>query len=556
MNYTSSAFWVLFAVVFSVYWRLDHRRQNHWLLVASYLFYGSWDYRFLYLILLSTAVDYIGGLGVAGVRVPTRRLWTLTGLLVLGALLLGSNVRYPDLIAAAWRHDGGLALAALPRQPRDFLVPAGTLAACLAYGLLLPRLYASPDRTRRRVFLTISLTANLVILGFFKYFDFFAANLQSLLASLGIPWLSIGVLDVVLPAGISFYTFQAMSYTIDIYRGEVEPTPSLADFALFICFFPHLVAGPIMRAHTLLPQVVEPRVVPPRGWEEGAWLILIGLFKKLVVADNAALVANSIFLAFEGGSAASPPGVTGPEALIGVYAFAIQIYADFSGYSAIARGISKWLGYELVINFRQPYLAVSPSDFWRRWHISLSTWLRDYLYVPLGGNRRDLWLTYRNLMITMLLGGIWHGAAWTFAAWGLYHGLILCLFRALRVSDRFEGPRPLAAAWWGARVLVMFHLTCLGWILFRAADFGAFLAMVRLILTDQGWTPFVLAAAVFLAFHAGPLLAIEAGTDGESRLDRLVRAPWFLKGALVLYLLGMLLFFKAGVTSEFIYFQF
>jgi D-alanyl-lipoteichoic acid acyltransferase DltB (MBOAT superfamily) len=556
MNYTSWKFWLLFSVVFAVYWRLSRRGQNQLLLVASYVFYGSWDYRFLYLVLLSTAVDYIGGLGVAGVRVPARRLWALTGLLVVSALLLCSNVAYAALFDALRERDVHRAIEALPRRPLDFSVAVGTLAACLAYASLLPRLYAAPDPVRRKAFLTISMVANLAILGFFKYFDFFFEGLQSLLTVLGVGRLPIGMLNVLLPAGISFYTFQAMSYTIDIYRGETEPTTNLADFSLFICFFPHLVAGPIMRAHTLLPQVVDRRAVMPGVWEEGLWLVAIGLFKKLVVADNAALLANAIFLPFRNDSSMVSVGVTGPEALLGVYAFAIQIYADFSGYSAIARGISKWLGYELVVNFHQPYLAVSPSDLWRRWHISLSTWLRDYLYIPLGGSRGGSFLTYRNLIITMLLGGLWHGAAWTFVAWGLYHGFILCAFRALRIPDQFDLTKPTSIVVWVVRVFVMFHLTCIGWLLFRADSFGAFRKMAGLILTNHSLTPFALTSCAFLAFHAIPLFMIEARTDGECRLDRIIRAHWLVKTSLLLYLLTMVLIFRAGVTSEFIYFQF
>ena len=288
------------------------------------------------------------------------------------------------------------------------------------------------------------MVANLGILGFFKYFDFFVESLATLLEGLGFH-ASRPVLGIVLPAGISFYTFQAMSYTIDIYRGKTEPTRNFGDFALFVCFFPHLVAGPIMRAHTLLPQVIHPRVRSATDFREGLALVLIGLFKKLVLADNMAPIANSVFVRLADGNTA---GLSGSEIMIGIYAFAFQIYGDFSGYSSIARGISKWLGFDLVINFHIPYLAVTPSDFWRRWHISLSSWLRDYLYIPLGGNRHGRLVEYRSLIITMLLGGLWHGASWTFVAWGLYHGAILCAYRlaGIREADRSSAAAALGCA--------------------------------------------------------------------------------------------------------------
>lgn len=553
MNYTSAQFWLLFAVLLPAYGRLDRRRQNRLLLVASYLFYGFWDYRFLFLILVSTAVDFIGGLGVAGVRLPSRRLWGLAGLLVGGALLLCTGVRYADLFRGLLATDPAAALGALPRRVDDFAIPIATALVCLAYGSALPALYAARPTVRRKAFLTISMVANLGILGFFKYCDFFLDSLQAAVQALGLPALPVGALGLILPAGISFYTFQAMSYTIDIYRGDAEPTDDLGDFSLFICFFPHLVAGPIMRAHTLLPQVVGARPARRPDWEGGFWLVLIGLFKKVVVADNAAAVADAVFLPFAHSAA---PGVTGPEVLVGVYAFAVQIYADFSGYSAVARGVSKWLGYELVVNFDQPYAAVSPSDFWRRWHISLSTWLRDYLYVPLGGSRHGTAATYRNLMLTMLLGGLWHGASWTFVAWGVYHGAILVAYRAAGVSDAVVSATYLGKLHRLARVAVMFHLTCLGWLLFRADSLATCARMGRLLLTDARATPFAASALVFLLFHAAPLFLLERATGGERRLTRLVDGHWLLKGFVAAYLVLMILLFRAASTHDFIYFQF
>ncbi len=244
-----------------------------------------------------------------------------------------------------------------------------------------------------------------------------------------------------------------------------------------------------MRAHTLLPQVTGQRRIQEGAIEDGLLLILLGLFKKVVIADNMAPIASAMFFRL---TAKDGPPLSGGEVWVGLYAFAFQIYGDFSGYSSIARGISKWLGYELILNFRMPYLAVSPADFWRRWHISLSTWLRDYLYIPLGGNRGAKWLTYRNLMLTMLLGGLWHGASWTFVAWGFYHGALLCAFRLLGIRDVSAQGDLKNKIVWLFRVAVMFHLTCFGWLLFRAESFGAILSACQIMLARPAFPPLAL----------------------------------------------------------------
>jgi alginate O-acetyltransferase complex protein AlgI len=556
VNYNSFAFWLLFGLLYALYWRLDHRRQNTLLLVASYIFYGTWDYRFLFLILVSTAIDFIGGLGVAGVTLPRRKLQGLAALVVGSAFVLCSGVQYPVLARALVHADGAGVAAALPHRLADLGIPLAVTVVTALYGALLPWMSALPRDRRRKVFLTVSMIANLGILGFFKYCDFFAGSFVDLLHVIGFGDVHWTVLGLILPAGISFYTFQAMSYTIDIYRGDAEPTERFGDFALFVCFFPHLVAGPIMRAHTLLPQVVNPRR-DPRGtlqMREGLALVLIGLCKKLVIADNMASIANSVFFRFTDGTAA---GVSGPEALLGLYAFAFQIYGDFSGYSAIARGISKWLGFELAENFHLPYLAISPSDFWRRWHISLSSWLRDYLYIPLGGNRRGVVQQYRNLALTMLLGGLWHGASFTYIVWGAFHGGILCVYRLLGVSDKID--RAGARGWlhWAFRVALMFHLTCLGWLFFRADNFGAAWSMLGRIVTDWHFERAALAApAMEMLVLALIPMGLEAMLDGERDVGRLWRSSRLVETATYAYALVMLLFLRAGQVHEFIYFQF
>ena len=305
--------------------------------------------------------------------------------------------------------------------------------------------------SKRKLVLAISMGSNLAMLGFFKYFNFFADSLHSGLLALHIP-APISTLNILLPIGISFYTFQSMSYTIDVYRGELPAAKHFLDFALFVSFYPHLVAGPIMRAVDLLPQIESPRHASREQILDGIQLIVWGLWKKMFIADNLAPVVNRIF------AETAPSGF---HTLIGVYAFAFQIYCDFSGYSSIAIGLARILGFDFGINFDRPYFSRSFSEFWSRWHISLSSWLRDYLYVSLGGNRGGKWRTYRNLMITMLLGGLWHGASWTFVFWGALHGAYLVVERMLSIRI----PRAL-------QLLLVFNLTCFAWVFFRAHSFA------------------------------------------------------------------------------------
>jgi alginate O-acetyltransferase complex protein AlgI len=313
----------------------------------------------------------------------------------------------------------------------------------------------------RKLLLTLSIVSNLSILGFFKYFGFFVSSTSEALAYLQIPF-HPGTLNIVLPVGISFYTFQTMSYTIDVYRDRIDAEKNLLTFATFLAFFPQLVAGPIERACHLIPQFRNATSFSFWGFYSGSYLIGWGLFKKVVIADNVSRVADSLF--------ASPdPG--GLDVAIGVVAFSIQIYTDFSGYSDIACGLSRCMGFDLMSNFAQPFFAMNPSDFWRRWHISLSTWLRDYLYIPLGGNRNGNFKTNRNLLITMLLGGLWHGAAWNYVAWGTYHGLLLVGHRIVKpLLDAWVIPtgRMSSAIWFAFRWFSFFLMSCAGWLLFRA----------------------------------------------------------------------------------------
>ena len=405
------------------------------------------------------------------------------------------------------------------------------------------------DPRRRRRVMWISIAFNLGVLGFFKYYGFFAENLQALAASVGVG-LSPPTLHVILPIGISFYTFMTMSYVIDVYRRDIEPTRDFLDFAVFVAFFPHLVAGPILRAGALIPQLARPRTPTREQMADGTWLVGWGLVKKIFVADNLAPIADAVF---------SNPHPSGFDVLIGVYAFAFQIYGDFSGYSDIARGLSKWMGIELNLNFRFPYFVRSPQAFWRHWHISLSTWLRDYLYIPLGGNRGPAAATYRNLMLTMVLGGLWHGAAWPFVLWGVYQGVLLAGFRW--IGDRWRGARWIARldrpAWQIAGWAVMFHLTCYGWLIFRADSAAAIGRMTDALL--RGWArPSASAAeyALQLLFYAGPLVALHGWEAWRRDLEAVPALPLVARYAVFVALAYLTLLFGEFGGAQFIYFQF
>jgi alginate O-acetyltransferase complex protein AlgI len=404
------------------------------------------------------------------------------------------------------------------------------------------------DPRWRRLLLGLSLLTNLGILGFFKYANFFAENLQALGASLGLEP-SRPVLEILLPVGISFYTFQTLSYTIDVYRRRLEPTRDLLDFALFVAFFPQLVAGPIERAARLLPQIASARRVDWQGFNSGAWLIFWGLFKKVVIADNLAVMVDFVF------NPASSP--TSLELLMGICAFAFQIYCDFSGYTDIARGVSRLMGFELMLNFRLPYFATSPADFWRRWHISLSTWLRDYLYISLGGNRLGTRLRYRNLMITMLLGGLWHGAAWPFVLWGAYHGVLLVCHQLLQPWLARLGPSSAAGAraWWLLRVFATFQLVCFGWLLFRSESLGQLASHLALL---AGPLELGFAASWLLPFAVltAPLALVQIAQARSGDLE--VPLRWSLPLRAVTYTALFFIFVTLGEDGgqPFVYFQF
>lgn len=411
----------------------------------------------------------------------------------------------------------------------------------------------SSDIKRKKFFLLLSVCGNLFILGIFKYFNFFASSLQGLLGHFGFS-VQPHFLHIILPVGISFYTFQTMSYTIDIYRNEMKPTSKFFDFALFVAFFPQLVAGPIERAKRLLPQILLPRKMTLDKFYEGSYLIFWGLFQKIFIADSlGARIVNPIF-----GSGSPYNGV---EVLLASYAFAFQIFCDFAGYSNIARGLAKCMGFDIMINFRLPYIATNPREFWRRWHISLSTWLRDYLYIPLGGSRRGIFITYRNIAITMLLGGLWHGAAWTFILWGLYHGLLLIVHRLISPLLRKVPSLKnifMEKIWFFIRIAFFFNLICLGWLIFRAQSMAQFLQMLKGLVLNFNFVSGRGIENYFLViiFITWLLLIVQIEQYRKNDLMAMFKRSTLLRTAF--YIICYILLKTYGVwgAKEFIYFQF
>jgi D-alanyl-lipoteichoic acid acyltransferase DltB (MBOAT superfamily) len=481
MLFNSLVFAIFFAIVYPLYLSLGHRWQNRLLLVASYLFYGWWDWRFLSLILLSTAIDYFSGL----------------------------------------------------------------------------RIDRSPSRTTRKFFLFLSVLCNLSILGFFKYFNFFATSFQLLAERFGV-FVDWRFMNIVLPVGISFYTFQSMGYSISIYRGEVKSCSSFLDFALFVAFFPQLVAGPIERATHLLPQIRSSRKVSTGDISKGAWLIFWGLFQKMYIADNLARLVDPVY------SADSVAG--GGLILVATYAYAFQILCDFAGYSNIARGLGKCMGFDIMSNFKIPYSSANPGEFWRRWHISLSRWLRDYLYISMGGNRKGSFRTTCNIMVTMVLGGLWHGAAWHFVLWGAYHGILILAHRLLSclsgehrrrmVKSLFGDARYVASAAHGLKVVLFFHLTCLGWVLFRAQSAEQAYSLVRTVVTHPSFDLTVKLSWAKMLWLIAPLIVFNAIEYRKRDEFAVLKLHPLLKGIIWAALLLLLLFFGPGKGEKFIYFQF
>src|SRR5947208_3114357 len=474
MLFDSPVYFLFLIPVVTLYWRLSHRTQNIFLLLASYFFYGWWDWRFLALMIGSTTMDF----------------------------------------------------------------------------LIAQRITPSRTDSNRKKWLIFSLVLNFGILGVFKYFDFFTGSFSSALETLGIHHIPLPLIRVILPPGISFYTFQEVAYIVDVYKGRLEPARSFLDYGLFISLFPHLIAGPIQRPGHLLPQVQKDRTFDADRFFDGLMLIFSGLVRKCVVADNCALLAIAAF-----------GGQFGPSnfwvVLIGTYAFAWQVYGDFSGYSDIARGSAQLLGFHFMVNFRQPYLSKRLQEFWRRWHISLSTWLRDYLYIPLGGSERSKWKTCRNLLITMVLAGLWHGAAWTYVVFGAIQGVALLVEHTVfPPKEKLGAANPdesLFSVW--AQRIVTFNIFCLTLLFFRSTSLGSALQMLR-GLCDFTWRTDYAAAFATLCVFALPLLGVDLLMEANEQEYPFAKARYTVRTALAAAALIVLVLFTGNDSNAFIYFQF
>jgi D-alanyl-lipoteichoic acid acyltransferase DltB (MBOAT superfamily) len=471
MLFNSGTFLQFFAAFLLLYYCVRNHlaARNVLIVLASYFFYGWWDYRFLALLLLSSLADFAVGLGL-------ERL-------------------------------------ARPRA--------------------------------RQALLTVSLVVNLGILGCFKYYDFFIASLMELLGQIGVQ-AQPPLLRVILPVGISFYTFQTMSYAIDVYRREIPATRNLVEFLAYVSFFPQLVAGPIERGKHLLPQFSQARRITRPMLEEGIWLCVWGMFKKVVLADNLAPLVEMVY---------DQPRPGALMVVLATLAFGGQIYCDFSGYSDIARGTARILGFEIMVNFNLPYVARNVREFWSRWHISLSTWLRDYLYIPLGGNRRGPLQTHRNLFLTMLLGGLWHGASWNFVAWGAWHGLGLAAHRFWSARRDVAPERPAramgAAVSWALTMAFVFY----GWLLFRAGSWEQIVALTR-ALGDPSRPAWTASYCLNLALFLGPLVAMQSWQFARKDLLAPLQLRGWVRTLLQGALLAAIILFWEKEKVAFIYFQF
>jgi alginate O-acetyltransferase complex protein AlgI len=475
MIFNSVTFLVFLLIVYAAYWRLRRRGQNGLLVLAGYVFYGWWDWRFLSLLLFSSSIDY-------------------------------------------------------------------------AVGYQLGR----TDRvSRRKALLGLSVVTQLGLLGFFKYFNFFAEGAAQLGRALGVHISSVA-LHIVLPVGLSFYTFQTLSYTIDVYRRRCVPHRSLLDFMAFVSFFPQLVAGPIERASQLLPQFAGERRFDPAQAKDGLRQMLWGTFQKVVVADGLAAYVDWAY--------APTSQADGAHLLLGTYFFAFQIYGDFCGYTNIAIGCARLFGFELRRNFATPYFSRHVAEFWQRWHISLSSWFRDYVYIPLGGSRGGRGRTILNTLIVFTLSGLWHGAAWHYVVWGVANGLLLIPHLWRRPGPSATLPdlttqTPLSLLGAGLQRLLTFHLILGTWVFFRAADLGQAGHIFRTVLGGIDLWPCLTEAPRLKALIA-VLLVVEWCQRAKPHALEIAAAPGWLRWSVYYALLLAILWLGTFTAAPFIYFQF
>ena len=533
MLFHTWTFAVFFLVVMAGFLLLRKTRfWLHWLFLASYVFYGWWNPYYLLLILYSTALDY--NVVAFMDRCPKKGGRKFSPKLILGSGIDSTRDRLVFLgFLGAALVSFGLAFAGI-----DNLRPA-----LLWFSAILALMAAGAALASRKIWLVVSIVNNLSLLAFFKYAGFFSESINSLLARTGIAYrlpdpatlMPFG-LEYILPVGISFFMFQSMSYTIDFYRGQIHRERSFVRFATFVSFFPQLVAGPIERASHLLPQFFKPPKITGRDITEGASLFLVGLFKKLALANYLSHYVERIY--------DDPAMHNAPALLLATFAFAWQIYFDFSGYTDMARGVARVFGFRLMLNFDHPYLAAGLGEFWSRWHISLSTWFRDYLYIPLGGNRHGSMATYRNLLVTFVVSGLWHGAAWTFVIWGAVHGIGCAVTRRLERSDFYNTRIPKLA-----KQIAVFLVVCLAWVFFRADS----LESANLVLNRIFTTPWTDPGFPWLM---GALIGAVWGYEyfSESRFGHHLQHPAIRIALATAMILWLCLFSSKG--GAFIYFQF
>ncbi len=478
MLFNSLEFLLFLPIVFLLYWCVFRKLkiQNLFIVIVSYVFYGWWDYRFLFLIFVTTLCSYVSGILIENFE---------------------------------------------------------------------------NNKKKQKIICTINIILNLLILGIFKYYNFFAENFSLLFQSLGYTpgWVT---LNLILPVGISFYTFQALSYTIDIYRKKLSVTHDIVAFFAFISFFPQLVAGPIERATNLLPQFMKPRTFNYYFAVDGMRQILWGFFKKMVVADNCAIVVDNIFEHYH--------ELNGSTLLIGAVLFTFQIYGDFSGYSDIAIGTARLFGISLMRNFDMPYFSRDIAEFWRRWHISLSTWFRDYIYIPLGGSRCSKVKSFRNTMIVFVASGFWHGANWTFIVWGIYHALLflplLLLKKNRRYTDMIAKDKLFPTMHELIPLVCTFFLVVIGWIIFRAASISEALFYIQSMFSQSlfkipeiwGFKPFIFIFFLILVEW------LQRSKEHTLQLTGVIKTPYVRWG--VYYVLVCVILLFAGEQAKFIYFQF
>jgi alginate O-acetyltransferase complex protein AlgI len=540
-------------IVLLLYFNMKQPGQNRLLLLASYLFYGWWDERFLFLIILSTALDFVCGLLIDRGTLTRKDRLAPSIHLIAGAFLF---------LVLDWGalHFGGV-FPYVSLNPEQLLVQGnlgwplflGIVGFVLLANVLIPLAGRLEEDKRRKTIVTVSIFGNLGVLAFFKYFDFFIESAEAVVASMGFQPEPFR-LNIILPVGISFYTFQTLSYSIDIYRKKLTPTDRYIDFALFVSYFPQLVAGPIERAQNLIPRLQEKRRVTSEDISGGTYLIMLGLLKKVAIADGIGPTVASVF------NASGTPSWA--EVVIASALFSVQLYCDFSGYSDIARGTSRLMGIPLMLNFKMPLLSATPAEFFQRWHLSLTTWLRDYVYYSLGRNRRRDFTMLRNLFLTMAIGGLWHGAAWTFVLWGVFEGALIVLDH-LFLGRKFAPKRPKQIPGFAyllrrmPLILTFFYVHLIAAMLFRSGTWDRAGTMLSVYFTDignltyNGLTPTLSAICGFIL-----LMSMEMTEYAKNELEIIRKSPLLIKCCVYAAMIWIIAMGTANETKQFVYFQF